>query len=104
MPYFDDNPLDKLSLQPGSADAQLDLRGLSATDALGRVEALLDSTAHRTTVMIRFDAAADDGRETLFLPLGRRLLEARRNGRLTRCLPVSDGAAYFIEMAGKPAA
>lgn len=104
MPYFDDNPLDKLSLQPGSADAQLDLRGLSAADALERVEALIDTTAHGTTVLIRFDAAANDGRETLFLPLGRRLLAARRSGRLARCLPVSDGAAYFIETAGKPAA
>lgn len=104
MPYFDDNPLDKLALEPGNADTELDLRGVAIADALEQVEQFLNTTQRRTTVLIRFDAAANDGRETLFLPLGRQLLEARRDGRLSRCLPVSDGAAYFIETAGKPTA
>ena len=30
---------------------------------------------------------------------GRRLLEARRTGLIARCLPASDGAAYFIALA-----
>jgi hypothetical protein len=101
MPYFDDNPLDKLALQPGSADQELDLRGLESVDALARIEQLLDSATRAKTVIIRFDAAANDGRETLFLPIGRRLLAARRNGQLKRCLPLSNGSAYFVETMGR---
>ena len=96
MPYFDQNPLEKLAFQAGDADAELDLRGLSADQAMQAVEQLLTDRTSAKSCLIRFDPAADDGRETLFQPLGRRLLEARRSGRLTRCLPSADGAAYFI--------
>ncbi|MDJ0739584.1 MAG: hypothetical protein QNJ91_07690 [Gammaproteobacteria bacterium] len=99
MPYFDDNPLDKLAVKAGRADAELDLRGLAQTDAMARVERLIDSGGRAQTWLIRFDAAADDGRETLFLPLGRRLLEARRAGRIASCLPASDGAGYYVGFA-----
>jgi hypothetical protein len=46
--------------------------------------------------LIRFAGARDDGRETLFLPIGRRLLQARRDGILSRCVPAADGAGYYI--------
>lgn len=96
MPFFEQNPLDKLALQPGAADAELDLRGLSGEDAMRRVEALLTSPDQARSCVVRFDAARNDGRETLFIPVGRRLLEARRDGILRRCLPLADGAGYFI--------
>ncbi|MBT8429266.1 MAG: hypothetical protein KJN79_05075 [Gammaproteobacteria bacterium] len=96
MPYFDDNPLEKLAFQAGDAEALLDLQGLPAEQAMQAVERLLSEPASAKSFLIRFDAAADDGRETLFQPLGRRLLQARREGRLNRCLPSADGAAYFI--------
>jgi hypothetical protein len=60
---------------------------------------LLNGPASAKSYLIRFDPAANDGCETLFQPLGRRLLEARREGRIGRCLPDSDGAAYFIRFA-----
>ena len=93
MPYFDQNPLEKLAFQAGDAEAELDLRGLPAEQAMQAVEQLLNDRSSAKSYLIRFDAAADDGRETLFQPLGRLLLEARRSGRLTRCLPNADGAA-----------
>lgn len=96
MPYFDQNPLDKLAVKTARADAELDLRGLARPDAMARVEQLIDSGGDAQTWLIRFDAAADDGRETLFLPLGRRLLEARRTGQIASCLPASDGAGYYV--------
>lgn len=96
MPFFDDNPLGKLAFQPGDADAVLDLRGLDAAAALARLDALLTDPGVSRTYLVRFDPAVGDGRETLFLPLGRRLLEARRAGTLSRCLPAADGAGYFI--------
>lgn len=96
MPYFEDNPLDRLALQPGDADTTLDLRGMAADQALLTVEQLLAAPNPGGSCLLLFDPSANDGRETLFLPLGRRLLAARRNGQLSRCLPAADGSGYFI--------
>lgn len=97
MPYFEDNPLNRLAMQTQAAAATLDLRGKSQDEALQALEQLLGDHENRAdSYRIRFDAASNDGRETLFLPLGRRLLDARRAGDITRCLPESDGAGYFI--------
>lgn len=100
MPYFEENPLEKLAFQAGNAEALLDLRGIPAEQAMQAVEKLLREPVSAKSFLIRFDAAANDGRETLFQPLGRRLLQARQEGRLNRCLPASDGAGYFIIFAG----
>ncbi len=99
MPYFEHNPLQKLAAQVGDVGAELDLRGLPADQALRSVERLLIQATPGESFLIRFDPAGGDGRETLFQPLGRRLLRARREGRLERCLPVPDGDAYFIQFA-----
>jgi hypothetical protein len=99
MPYFDENPLLKLALQAGDAEVVLDLRGMSEEQAIQAVEELLEHPAPSRDYRIRFDPPANDGRETLFLPVGRRLLQARRDGRLVRFLPYPDGAGYFISLA-----
>jgi len=99
MPFFDENPLQQLAFQPGDADATLDLRGMLHEQAMQRVEQLLVDPGVPKTYLLQFDAATSDGQETLFLPLGRRLLQARRDGQLSRCLPTADGNAYFIEFA-----
>lgn len=99
MPFFEQNPLQQLTIQPGEADTELDLRGLANEPAMAAVNDLLARSEMRGTCLIRFTAATNDGQETLFLPLGRRLLQARRDGRLNRCLPTSDGAGYFIEFS-----
>lgn len=101
MPHFDTNPLHGLALQPGQAEAELDLRGLDTDSALARVEQLLAGAdpARPRSYRLIFDPARGDGTETLFQPLGRRLLQARRDGQLKSCLPLSDGAGYFIALA-----
>jgi hypothetical protein len=96
MPFFDKNPLQNLAFQPDDADATLDLRGISHAEALSRVESLLDDPGVPASYLVLFDRAEKEGTETLFLPLGRKLLEARRQGLLTRCLPIADGGGYFI--------
>jgi hypothetical protein len=96
MPYFDRNPLEQLALQADAYEAEIDLRGLDSTAALQRIEALLQQPRSHDRFLVRFDPPARNGRETLFLPLGRRLLEARRAGLLRRCLPSPDGCGYFI--------
>lgn len=101
MPFFEANPLDLLALQAGDAEAELDLRGLDRTTAIALVEQLLADLGVEAarSYHIRFDPPAGDGVETLFQPLGRRLLQARRDGRLKSCLPLSDGSGYFIAIA-----
>ena len=96
MPFFERNPLQQLALQPDEADIQLNLRGLPVAQAMAAVEELINTPNPGKTCLIFFTGAANDGRETLFLPLGRRLLQARREGLLARCLPAEDGASYFI--------
>lgn len=101
MPFFEHNPLSGLAATREQAEAELDLRGLRFEDALLRVEALLDGsrTGIAASYLIRFDPAVPGGGETLFLPLGRRLLAARRAGILESCLPLPDGAAYYIGLS-----
>ena len=99
MPYFEQNPLEKLVFQAGDADEELDLREMPIEQAMTLVEDLLHRPPQAMSYLIRFSAAGDDGHETLFLPLGRRLLQAKRDGVLSRCLPVADGAGYFIAFA-----
>ncbi len=105
MPYFEENPLCRLSAQPEDADLELDLRGLDREAALRQVETLLQAGTDVAgkRVYIRFDPAQGDGRETLFLPLGRRLLVARKAGQLTGCLPASAGDGYHVTLAANPA-
>lgn len=102
MPFFDENPLHKLAFQADDAERLLDLRGIADGAALQQVETLLENGIPAQTCLIQFDPAGTEGRETLFLPLGRRLLQARRDGILARCLPAADGAAYFIAFAIEP--
>ncbi len=96
MPYFEDNPLQKLAPLHSATDCELDLRGKSADEALQAIEQLLRTANPADSYLVRFDPPSNDGRETLFLPLGRRLLQARRDGHIQRCLPSADGAAYFV--------
>jgi hypothetical protein len=97
-PFFEENPLTKLAGLESEAGAELDLRGLDRSRAIAKVEALLSGTRVGQTYHIRFDAADGERGETLFLPIGRRLLEARRAGQLTRCLPLRTGDGYYIEL------
>ena len=102
MPYFDENPLGKLVFQADEADSRLNLRGLPRSQAMQIVEDLLQQGNAAGSYLITFDAATADGGETLFQPLGRRLLQARRDGILSTCLPAADGAAYFIAFRDSP--
>lgn len=101
MPFFENNPLSGLAGADERAEAELDLRGVPFDEALRRVEALLSGKrpAETASYLIRFDPAVPGGGETLFLPLGRRLLAARRAGILESCLPLPDGAAYYVGLS-----
>lgn len=99
MPHFEQNPLEKLALQPGEVDGEIDLRGFSLGPALARLSRLIDQeNGSAKRYAIRFDPPRGDGMRTLFQPVGRFLLQARRNHRLARCLPLADGSGFYIAL------
>ena len=55
------------------------------------------------SVRIRLQPPPEGGGETLFQPIGRLLLEARRHGVLSRLspLPPDSGVGYRVETVGK---
>jgi hypothetical protein len=101
MPLFDCNPLLRLAIQPPPADRVLDLGHLGRRTALQQLGRLI-SHAEPGGYHVVFDRAGADGRETLFLPVGRWLLQQRKAGRLARCLPLPEGNGFYVEVAGEP--
>ncbi len=101
MPLFDSNPLLKLAIQPPEADRVLDLGDLGKRTALQQLSRLV-ARAEPGAFHVVFQPASADGRETLFLPVGRWLLQQRQAGRLTRCLPLPQGNGFYFEVAGEP--
>jgi hypothetical protein len=99
MPTFPSNPLDNLAIEPGAIDETIELGGLDTAAALAKVQELIAGAPPGRCYRLSFPPAAGDGRETLFLPLGRYLLEARRAARLSSCLPAPDGSGYVIRVS-----
>jgi hypothetical protein len=102
MPYLDRNTLARLTAaSPGDADGEIDLRGLDTAEALARLNSLLSGSREDEVrrYCVRIDPADGQRTETLFLPVGRTLLAARRAGLLAHCRPLSGGEGYLIEIA-----
>jgi len=95
-------------LASGSADAEyeLDLRGLDLTHSRESLVRMLERNRFQPsrTINIRLDPPVAGGGETLFQPIGRMLLEARRHQLLSALspLPPDSGLGYRIETAGNP--
>lgn len=107
MPLFDPERIQDLVGNQAAADYELDLRGVSPTHARIAIERMLERRRFNeaTTVVIRIDPATPTSGETLFLPVGRQLLEARRRSLVHRFtpLPEGDGGGFFVELPGHPA-
>ncbi len=106
MPEFDPDTVRTLVGDLAHGDHTLDLRGVSSTDAKSAISDMLDqSTSHvLKKVVVRIDPATSTSGETLFLPVGQQLLEARKQGLITRLqtLPEADGGGFYIELTGHP--
>ena len=108
MPHFDEFYANKLRGSLGLADAEavLDLRGASAAKAWASLKDMLERSrfAAAKTVAIRLDPPPEGGGETLFQPVGRQLLEAKKRGWIERLqtLPAQDGLGFYVALAGKP--
>lgn len=110
MPHFEEFYADKLRGGLGIVDAEaiLDLRGVSREQASVSLQEMLERSrfAQAKTVAIRLDPPPEGGGETLFQPIGKALLEARKRGWIDRLqtLPSQDGLGFYVALAGKPSA
>ena len=108
MPHFDEFYANKLrgALGVADADAVLDLRGASADRAAASLQDMLERSrfAQGQAVAIRLDPPPQGGGETLFQPVGRALLEAKKRGWIDRLqtLPASDGLGFYVGLSGRP--
>ena len=106
MPHFDHDQIRELVGDQASADYELDLRGLTEAEARIAIERMLEDQGfvETTTVVIRIDPATPTSGETLFLPVGRQLLDARRRELVRRFtpLPEADGGGFHVELPGRP--
>ena len=108
MPFFDSHHIHPfISRHPSADEHELDLRGVDPMSARQAIEWLLERWRyHRIRrVLIRIDPPAGNGEETLFLPVGRQLLAARRGGLIAHLntLPAARGEGFYIEFADYPA-
>lgn len=101
MPEFEQNPLERLAEQIGDIQDELQLGALGVETAVERLGAFLQQAANDPTALryaVRFASAQGDGQMTLFQPIGRYLLQARKQGTISKCLPLPDGTGFYIEL------
>lgn len=98
--------IDRLTRGDADAEYTLDLTGLDLAHARESVARLLERSRFRAPrdIAILLDPPPEGGGETLFQPIGRQLLDARRAGVLDRLEPLSReaGLGYRIGTVGKP--
>ena len=108
MPHFDEFYASKLRGGLGVTDAEsvLDLRAASREKAAASIQDMLERSRFSPSkaVAIRLDPPPEGGGETLFQPVGKALLEAKKRGWIDRLqtLPVQDGLGFYVVLAGKP--
>lgn len=107
MPFFESYYERKLRGALGVTDAEavLDLRGVALVRAEASIKDMIERSrfAPGKTVAVRLDAPPDGGGETLFLPVGRLLLDAKRRGWIERLqtLPSQGGLGFYVALAGR---
>ena len=106
MPLFEFDSIRALVGDRANGEHTLDLRGVSLSHARTAISEMLERwrSDDLTSVVIRIDPATATSGETLFLPIGRQLLEARKRGLITRFhpLPEADGGGFYVELPGRP--
>ena len=94
------------SLGVTDADAILDLREASREQAAASIQDMLERSrfAVPKAIAIRIAPPPEGGGETLFQPVGKALLEAKKRGWIDRLqtLPARDGLGFYVVLAGRP--
>ncbi len=100
-PRIDQAVLDRLLGQEHAGEHELDLRGMTAGAARLAIETMLERLAGQdTTVVVRITPASPTSGETLFQPVARQLLAARRAELIGRFSPLSQppGGGFHVTM------
>ena len=88
------------------ADACSILRGHHAGEGAASIQDMLERSrfAQGKSVAIRLDPPPEGGGETLFQPVGKALLEAKKRGWIDQlqALLDQDGLGFYVVLAGKP--
>ncbi|MEM7422328.1 MAG: hypothetical protein AAF334_01325 [Pseudomonadota bacterium] len=104
MPIFESDGIRALVGDRANGEHTLDLRGVSLSYAQSAISQVLERgrSDDLTSLVIRIDPATPTSGETLFLPIGRQLLEARRRGLIARFhpLPEANGGGFYVELPG----
>lgn len=102
MPFFSEQDLDRLIGEAQAVDQVLDLVELDRGAALLALEKMLAAagTGAPRSLAVRFAPASPGSGETLFLPVGRRLLEARKLGVIDRFAPLPTGDGFVCQLPG----
>lgn len=100
--------LDGLISGPDDAEYQLDLGGLDVPHATESVRQMLERNRFRAprTILVTLGDPFPSSPQNLFQPIGRQLLEARRDGRIDAMKPITSdhGPGYWIRTVGKETA
>lgn len=101
MPFYETDALERFVGAGGETDLTLDLRGLEPAAALTHLtETLRRGTVAGRRLWLRIDPATPTSGETLFLPVGRTLLAARRQGLVVQFhpLPAASGGGFRVQL------
>ncbi len=108
MPHFEEFYAAKLrgSFGVSDADAVLDLRGATRDQAAASIQDMLERSRFGDAkgVAVQLAGPPEGGGETLFQPIGKALLEAKKRGWIDRLqtLPAHDGLGFYVVLAGNP--
>jgi hypothetical protein len=99
------DPLTMMGRAGFDTHATLDLRGTPREEALAKLKTLVETRVvpgpHLYAVLI--DPATPGGGETLFQPVGRYLLDAKRAGKIAAMTPLADppGGGFAVDLGGE---
>jgi hypothetical protein len=96
---------DPIAMLEGAAfetEAILELRGMSRAAALAKLRTLVEIKVGPGPRLwaVRIDPARPGGGETLFQPVGRYLLQAKRAGKVLAVTPLADppGGGFAVDL------
>ena len=106
MPFLENERLRALVGDRADGEYTLDLRGVTAEGARFALESMLERRRFGapTSVVVRIDRPTPTSGATLFQPIARQLLDARKRGLVLRfgLLPEGDGGGFHVELPGHP--
>lgn len=85
---------------PGTAESELDLRGRRENDALVLLGEALEESSRQghEALLVRFDPATATSGPTLFQPVGKLLVDAKKRGIVSHCHPLieEDSGGFYV--------